>query len=135
MDTSLDHLTPEFRPLAMELIARCVESGIHVVIINTLRSKAEQQAAIASGSSWTTKSKHLPQAPSGLSDAIDIAPLAQYIQHGSVKVNWNGSDPAWAKMIAIGEAIGLRSGKSFPKPDLGHFEYVERSSAKAAGVQ
>lgn len=124
MDTSLDHLTPEFRPLAMELIARCIEARIPVVIINTLRSPAEQEAELLAGNSWTTHSKHLPQPPSGLSDAIDIAPMSQYTIHGPIKVEWNSKDPNWTIIGSIGTKLGLRWGVSFPKPDLGHFEYV-----------
>jgi D-alanyl-D-alanine carboxypeptidase len=125
VDTSLDHLAPEFRPLAFELIARCVEARIPIVIINTLRTSAEQAAELAAGNSWTPNSKHLPQPPSGLSLAIDIAPLAQYTEHGESKIDWDDSDSNWNLIGAIGIKLGLRWGKSFPKPDLGHFEYVK----------
>lgn len=124
MDTSLDHLTPEFRPLAMELIARCVEARIPVVIINTLRTPAQQETELLEGNSWTKNSKHLPQPPSGLSDAIDIAPMSQYTGHGAIKIDWNPKDPNWAIIGSIGMKLGLRWGNNFPKPDLGHFEYV-----------
>lgn len=119
MDTSLDHLTPEMKPLAMELLARCVEARIPIIIVNTLRTVEEQETEVALGNSWTSHSKHLPQPPSMMSDAIDIAPLkAMGI------IDWSDKNPNWVKIIAIGERLGLRSGKNFPKPDLGHFEYV-----------
>jgi D-alanyl-D-alanine carboxypeptidase len=124
LDTSLDHLTPEFKPLAMELIARCIEARCPVVIVNTLRDAAQQQANIIAGVSWTSNSKHLPQPPSMLSDAIDLAPISQYVEHGSMKVNWDVNDPAWSIMGVAGMRLGLRWGAKFPKPDMGHFEYV-----------
>jgi D-alanyl-D-alanine carboxypeptidase len=126
VDTSLDHLAPEFKPLAMELIARCIAERIQVVVINTLRTPAEQAAELASGNSWTSNSKHLPQPPSGLSQAIDLAPLGMYQERGPDKIDWDDSDPSWDSIGAIGVKIGLRWGKSFPKPDLGHFEYVSK---------
>jgi D-alanyl-D-alanine carboxypeptidase len=126
VDTSLDHLAPEFRPLALELIAQCIQQRIQIVIINTLRTPAEQAAELASGNSWTSNSKHLPQPPSGLSQAIDIAPLSQYTEHGASKIDWDDDDLNWDLIGAIGIKLGLRWGKSFPKPDLGHFEYVPK---------
>lgn len=125
MDTSLDHLTPEMKPLAMELLARCVERRIFVVIIRTLTTPEEEQAEIDAGNSWTHHSLHLPQPPSGLSDAIDVAPLLQYLEKGGVQIDWDNNDPNWTKIIAIGESLGLHSGKNFPKPDLGHFQRVK----------
>jgi hypothetical protein len=125
VDTSLDHLTPEMKPLAMELLARCVEARIFVVVIRTLTTPEEEQAEIDSGHSWTHHSEHLPQEPSGLSDAIDVAPLLSYLEGGGATINWDNRDANWAKVIAIGEKIGLHSGKNFPKPDLGHFQRVK----------
>ena len=113
----LDDLSPAFRPKAVEFLARLTEAGIHVLIVDTLRSAAEQQENIAKGVSWTLHSKHLT------GDAIDIAPFAQYVLHGDNKVQWDVTDPIWMKLGTLGESCGLVWGGRWMKtPDLGHFE-------------
>lgn len=131
MSRALDDLAPEFRPRAIELLARCVEAGIAVMIVDTLRTQAEHEANLAKGVSWTRHSKHLD----GL--AIDIAPYDSYQLHGPDKLKWDSSDPVWGKIGEIGEKIGLkwgvwqRSARAVPEwlrrgefvnIDLGHFE-------------
>lgn len=103
----------------MELLARCVEQGIVVMIVDTLRTKEEQAANIANGVSWTANSKHLT------GDAIDLCPYETWQAHGPDKLNWNGSDPVWARIGAIGEALGLRWGGRWVVKDMGHFEFRE----------
>lgn len=125
MNRSLDGLDRRFRPLAMELIARCAEAGIAVCIVNTLRTPAEQAAALSTGHSKTQNSKHLPQPPDGLSLAIDLCPFEQYYLHGAKKLDWDSACPAWQKMGNLGEALGLRWGGRWEHlRDMGHFEYA-----------
>lgn len=118
MSRALDDLDPRFKPLAIELLARCVEAQLPVLIIDTLRTPAEHQANLARGVSWTTHSKHLD----GL--AIDVCPFLQYQLHGQDKLQWDASDPVWQKLGAIGEKLGLRWGGRWQQRDLGHFEYI-----------
>lgn len=113
---ALDDLSPAFKPKACELLARLVEAGIPVMIINTRRSAEEQAANIAKGVSWTKNSKHLT------GDAIDIAPYATFDLMGPDKLQWDASDPIWLKIGRIGEAIGLRWGGRWKQVDAGHFE-------------
>ena len=122
MDTNLDSLAPVFKPLAVMLLARLVEARLPVLIVNTRRTQAEQDAAIARHVSWVVHSKH----QDGL--AIDIAPYDIYALHGDDKVQWDTNDPVWLKMGQIGEALGLRWGGRWTQKDLGHFEYVVPSS-------
>lgn len=110
------------KPLAMELLARCVEAGFAVFIVDTLRTAAEHRANLAKGVSWTKHSKHLD------GDAIDLCPFEQYALHGPDKLNWDSADPVWQKIGVIGEALGLRWGGRWKQADLGHFEYVTPSS-------
>jgi D-alanyl-D-alanine carboxypeptidase len=119
METSLDSLDPTFKPYAILLLARLVEARLTVLIVNTRRTQAEQDAAIARHVSWVPHSKH----QDGL--AIDLAPYAVWALHGDDKVQWDAHDPVWLKMGQIGEAIGLRWGGRWIKtPDYGHFEYI-----------
>jgi len=128
MSRRLDDLAPVFRPKAIELLARCVEAGIMVMVIDTLRTPAEHAENLRTGVSWTTRSRHLD----GL--AIDICPYDQYALHGAKKLQWDGDDPVWAKLGTIGEALGLRWGGRWKQKDLGHFEYVAPATP-ATGVR
>lgn len=122
MSRKLDDLSPRMQPLAMQLLARCVEAGIPVVIVDTLRTKEEQAAYVAKGVSWTMQSKHLT------GDAIDVCPFSVYDLHGPDKLQWDGGDPIWKKIGAIGESLGLKWGviKNGVQVDPGHFEYREK---------
>lgn len=116
MSRRLDDLHPDFKPKAMELLARCVEQGIAVMVVDTLRTKEEQAANIAKGVSWTPNSKHL------IGKAIDICPYETWAAHGPDKLNWDGADPIWTKLGVLGESIGLVWGGRWRVRDLGHFE-------------
>jgi hypothetical protein len=114
------------RPLAFELLARCVEQGIAVCVVDTLRTPAEHAANLAKGVSWTTRSKHL------VGDAIDICPYAVWSSTGPDKLSWDVSDPNWQRIGAIGEAIGLKWGGRWTVKDLGHFEYMDTTNGPKA---
>jgi hypothetical protein len=116
MSRALNDLTPAFRPLAFELLARSIEAGIAVMIVATGRTALEQAANLAKGVSWVTHSKH----EDGL--AIDICPFDTWTLHGANKLAWNAKDPTWQQLGRIGEALGLRWGGRWTIPDLGHFE-------------
>ena len=121
MSRALNDLDPQFRPLAVELIARVVEHGIAVMIVCTGRTAAEQAIAVATGHSWVEHSKH----QDGL--AIDLCPFETWALHGPDKLKWDTDDPVWPILGAIGQGLGLkwavvdRQGR---RKDLGHFEYV-----------
>lgn len=117
MSRRLDDLHPAFRPLAVELLARCVEAGIPVLIVDTKRTEAEHAENLRKGVSWIARSKHLD----GL--AIDIAPFETYLLSGPDKLQWDPADPVWLKLGKLGEECGMRWGGRWTKtPDLGHFE-------------
>ena len=133
MSRFLDDLSSEMRPKAFELLARCVEAGIAVMVVDTLRTEAEQRANVAKGVSWTMNSRHLPRRMRGFrsdgpdaekADAIDICPFSVYDLHGPDKLQWDGSDPVWKRIGQIGEACGLKWGviKNGAQIDPGHFE-------------
>lgn len=118
MSRRLDDLAPVFRPYAVELLARLVEAGICVMVIDTLRTPTEHAANLAKGVSWVKHSKHL----SGL--AIDLCPYDTYLISGPDKLKWDSTDPVWAQIGAIGKTLGLRWGGDWAVRDCGHFEYV-----------
>ncbi len=128
MSRALDDLTDDFRPKAMELLARCTEAGIAVLIVDTLRTPQEHQQNLANGTSWTALSRHLDGFQRGVgqagSDAIDICPYDTYSLAGIDKLKWDAGDPVWARLGKIGEGLGLRWGGRWKKPDLGHFELM-----------
>jgi hypothetical protein len=119
MSRALNDLDPRFRPLAMELLARCCEVGVPVLIVDTLRTPEEHARNLATGVSWITHSKHLD----GL--AIDICPYAHFELHGGPnKLQWDASDPIWRTLAVIGRKLGLRCGYDWKQKDCSHFEYV-----------
>lgn len=113
MSRSLSDLSPRFKPLAIALLARCTEAGIHVTVIDTLRTMEEHRRNLAAKVSWTPHSKHLD------GDAIDVCPTELLTKKG-----WDPSSPLWGRIGAIGESLGLRWGGRWKQRDLGHFEYV-----------
>ena len=123
MSRSLDDLDYRIRNAVFEFLARCSENGIPVMVVDTLRTEEEQAAAIARGVSWTTNSKHLAQAETGRSLAIDVAPYDIYQLHGPDKLKWDANDPVWIKIGILGEKCGLRWGGRWKQRDMGHFEY------------
>lgn len=118
MSRRLDDLSPIFRPLAIELVARCAEAQIPVLIVNTRRTAAEQADNLAKGVSWVKHSKH----EDGL--AIDIVPYDVFQLTGADKLEWDSSNPVWEKIAKIGEGLGLRAGHRWKQKDSGHFEYA-----------
>ena len=124
MGKSLDELASYMKPLAEELLSRLTEAGLDPVIEDTGRTPSEQEQKLNLGVSWTTKSKHLPQPPEGLSEAIDIVPRACMAEK---YWGWTGeietSHPHWGRLIQIVESLGLESGVHFPHPDPGHAQW------------
>jgi peptidoglycan L-alanyl-D-glutamate endopeptidase CwlK len=116
MSRALDDLSPRMRPLAIELLARCIEAGIMVMIVDTLRTPAEQAENLRKGVSWTLKSRHLT------GNAIDIAPYETYALHGPDKLQWDNDDAVWQRIGDIGESLGLTWGGRWKQHDMGHFE-------------
>jgi hypothetical protein len=112
----LDDLSPEFKPLALELLARLTEARIPVLIVDTLRTAAEQAENLKNGVSWTLNSRHLT------GDAIDIVPYQVYHLEGPDKLTWDASNPIWSRIGPIGEKLGLIWGGRWKVRDLGHFE-------------
>lgn len=124
----LDDLAPAFKPLAIELLARLMEAGIHVTIVDTLRTEEEHKANLAKGVSWVKHSKH----QDGL--AIDICPWLIWNLNGPDKLQWDASDPIWDRIGKVGESLGLIWGGRWRVRDLGHFEMPARPETMRTGI-
>ena len=133
MSRRLDDLSSDMLPLATVLIARVVERGLAVLIVDTLRTEEEHLANLKKGTSATRFSRHLPRflrtrcAPDdpnrNKSDAIDLAPYNLYQLHGPDKLQWDVHDPAWQIIGQEAEKLGLIWGGRWQKPhDPGHAE-------------
>lgn len=118
MSRALDDLNPEFRKIAIEILARLIEAKIPVLIVDTLRTPAEHEVNLANGTSWVKHSKHLD----GL--AIDIVPYEEFKLSGPDKLQWTTSNPVWTKIGQIGKAVDDRViwGGDWAVKDMGHFE-------------
>lgn len=112
MSKSLDDLQPQFREKAFELLARIVEAGIPITIVDTLRTPEEHAVNLANGTSWIKRSKHMD----GL--AIDLAPTPLMREK-----NWAPGHVWWRAIGAIGKNLGLTWGGDWTKKDMGHFEW------------
>ena len=127
-------LDPRILAPAQEVIRYFYEAtGKSLSIVDTLRTQAEQDAALASGHSWTTHSKHLPQPPLNKSLALDVCPVVYFTYK-----NWNPTGSLWWVLaeIVIHHPAGLISGmdwnrvglpavgKPRPKWDPGHIEKI-----------
>lgn len=127
---NLRDLDSRFRPIAEQLIEDCDSLGVPVTIICTLRTLEEQKIALLHGTSWTTRSKHLPQEPEDKSWAIDLCPTSLLMEKG-----WAPKHPAWWVIAENAVARGLRSGMDWqgvglpkmgttrPSWDPGHCEW------------
>jgi peptidoglycan LD-endopeptidase CwlK len=121
MGKDLSELASYFRPLAQRLIVECDGAGVPVRIVDTGRTETEQEQKLAQGVSWVPRSKHEPQPPEMLSEAIDVVPLSILEEN---KPNWDPDHPDWQKIGQIGMDLGLRWGGSWVQhPDPSHFEY------------
>lgn len=117
-----DELDPRFKMLAIELVARCIEAGIPVMIIDTVRSHEQELQKIAEGTSALRPDQHSKHE---LGLAIDICPYETFALHGPDKLRWDTNDDVWMKLGLIGEKLGLRWGGRWKRPyDPGHFELV-----------
>jgi hypothetical protein len=138
-ERSLDMLSSDLKPVAVEILARLVERSIHVLIVQTVRTPEEQAQAVATGHSGILHSKHLPRKLRGLivgtgddekADAIDLCPFDVWRLAGPDTLAWAeykspAITEAWRAIGELGEAHGLRSGLRWSSPhDPGHLEWL-----------
>jgi hypothetical protein len=133
----LDDLSAAMRPLAFEFLARLLERGVPVHVVDTLRTEDEHRANLAAGTSSALRSFHLPRRlrhpvaagdpDADKSDALDVCPYAVFSLHGPDRLQWDASDPAWLTVGEVAEAVGLEWGGRWRKPhDPGHVQLPRR---------
>lgn len=116
MSRSLDDIDEDERPWVFEFLARCTGASVPLMIVDTLRTAAEQAEAIRTGHSQNPHSLHLPQPPRGKARAIDVCPYAVFQLHGPDKLQWDTKDPAWQTIRAIAKQMKLRWGGDWKRP-------------------
>ena len=139
MDRSLDSLSSDLKPVAIEILARLIESGMPCQIVQTGRTWEEHQTNLSAGTSRVARSKHLPRRLRGIvagtadddkADAIDLCPWDVYNLNGPDKLAWSAhattaSEEAFRLIRDLGEGFGLRSGWRWQNPhDPGHLEWL-----------
>lgn len=87
------------------------QEAINIHVTQGLRTWAQQDALYAQGR--TTPGPIVTRAPGGYSWhnfglAVDVAPF-DLLGHP----DWNLTHPAWGRIVAVGESLGLTSGISF----------------------
>lgn len=134
----IDSLVPVVREKLERLQARAKEKGIEFIVVQTLRTAAEELAYFAQGRKTLDEVNRLRK-DAGMGPitaeenthivtkvmtsihefgcAFDIA----IVREG--RVDWNDI-PAYKAVGAIGESLGLRWGGTFSFRDWGHFEYT-----------
>lgn len=142
MGRLLVDLSEDFRPQAVELLARLTEARLPVLIVCTGRTAAEQAEAMRLGTSQVQHSRHQD------GEAIDLVLYEEWTRNGEKKLDWdpferlaNGKHrrdakgarvlkPAWRMLVEIVLRLGLRSGATFEETysgsldgwDVGHCE-------------
>lgn len=121
MSRDLNLLNPYVKSLAEKLIAECKKQGITIIVTQTLRTIAEQNALYAQGR--TAPGPRVTNAKGGYSIhnygyAFDVC----VIKNG--KEIWD--DSAYVPVGKIGESIGLEWGGNWRSlKDYPHFQYTE----------
>lgn len=126
---SLGDLHPQVRAMAERLLADAAAAGLPLTVTATLRSMAVQAALYAQGR--TAPGRIVTNAKPGFSYhnfglALDVVPTAllKLPDWGDTPGHQASTDALWARLGAIGKAIGFRWGGEFPHlPDRPHFEW------------
>lgn len=125
----LEDLHPRVQAMARKLLDEAATAGIPLTVTFTLRSMETQAALYAQGR--TKPGKIVTNARPGYSFhnfglAIDVAPteLLKLPNWGDTPANQKRANELWARLGAIGKAIGFRWGGDFTSiKDRPHFEW------------
>ena len=128
MDAVSEARLSEVHPMLAQRVRSMTEmlagENITIRVVQSLRSWAEQAALYAEGR--TTPESIVTNAQPGHSYhnfglAVDVAPFDMGIP------DWNGNHPAWRRIVAVGESVGLVSGSTWRTfPDWPHFQWTSQ---------
>ena len=119
---SLDELLSPVRKRVDQFLAECKLNNIDLLVTSTYRDNESQDALYAQGR--TTPGSIVTKAKGGQSFhnyrcAIDVVPLV------NGKAVWDGANPVWAKIGALGKLAGLDwAGDWKTSKELAHFQYT-----------
>jgi peptidoglycan LD-endopeptidase CwlK len=121
-----------YPPLA-EKVRRMAEmlaaEGIVIRVVQAFRTWAEQQALYEQGRSRA--GNKVTNCPGGHSYhnfglAVDCCP-SQFAPDQPYSPDWHAEHPAWKRMEAVGQSLGLDSGATWRSfPDAPHFQLTGR---------
>jgi peptidoglycan L-alanyl-D-glutamate endopeptidase CwlK len=119
-DRSLDDLHPQLRPLCVNFLAECKTEGLNVIVTETWRDPAREDALHAEGVTAATgaTTKHsfmLNGRPA--SKAFDYAVLDE-----DNRMVQDGTDERYSLTGLIAGKLGLIWGGHFSHPDYDHCE-------------
>lgn len=129
-EARLGEINPILAARIRKLAWMLEQEGIEIHVTQGLRSWNEQQSLWQQGrdaqGNVNDKSKVVTNAKAGSSWhnfglACDVAPF-----DGSIP-DWNNSHPCWARIVAVGESLGLVAGARFRTfPDWPHLQLTGR---------
>jgi len=126
-EARLQQVAPFLADKIHTLSTMLLQEGIDIRVVQGLRSWTEQDALYAQGR--TTPGNIVTNVPGGYSYhcfglAADCVPSIG----GSTYIpDWNPSHPAWQRMEAVGQSLGLDSGATWRTfPDFPHFQFTGR---------
>ena len=129
MARGIDKLHPDLIPICHEFVRRCKAAGLNVLVTETLRSKAEQDAIYAQGRTKPGKiisNAPWPKSPHCWGVAFDFCRNVKGREY-------DDSDGFFRKCGAIGKQLGLTWGgdwKNFQdKPHLEYTRFMPNSSS------
>jgi peptidoglycan L-alanyl-D-glutamate endopeptidase CwlK len=124
-EARLQQVNPALAAKIHALAAQLLTEGIVIIVMQGMRTWAEQDALYAQGR--TTPGKIVTNAKGGqsyhnLGCAVDCAPLIH-----DTSVDWNANHPQWKRMEELGVSLGLVSGANWVRlVDAPHFQLTGR---------
>lgn len=124
-EARLQLVCPQLAMKIKNMISMLESENIEIRVTQGMRTWDEQQQLYDQGR--TTPGKIVTNAKPGYSYhnfglAVDLVPSVNGIDQKYVP-DWNGSHPAWKRMIAVGQTVGLTEGALWRTfPDEPHFQ-------------
>lgn len=130
MGRGIDKLHPELIPVCNEFVRRCKAEGLNVLVTETFRTKAEQDAIYAQGRTepgGIISNAPYPKSPHCWGVAFDFCRNVRGREY-------DDSDGFFAKCGAVGKALGLTWGGDWrtfkDKPHLEMKKFMPDSSSR-----